>query len=109
METRKKKRYSISAEGRYRKGTGVRFNIAIQNLSEHGCQFADLVGRIDVGDDITIRIGEIGPLEACVKWVVNREIGVEFDQPLYPSVLEHIIANGGTNEQPFTTGPRARA
>ena len=98
METRKKKRYSISAEGRYRKGTGVRFNIAIQNLSEHGCQFADLVGRIDVGDDITIRIGEIGPIPARVKWIEKRMAGVEFDHPLHPSVLDHVIAQGGKNE-----------
>lgn len=106
METRKKKRYSISAEGRYRKGTGVRFNIAIQNLSEEGCQFADLVGRIDVGDDITIRIGEIGPIPARVKWIERRTAGVEFDHPLHPSVLEHVIAHGGRNELARQAGAR---
>ncbi len=99
MDLRREQRYSISVPGRYRKGTGVRFNVAIKDLSEYGCQFSDLVGRIDVGDEITIRIGDIGPLEAQVKWVAKREIGVEFDQPLYPSVLEHIIAAGGTNEK----------
>ena len=109
MDLRREQRYSISVPGRYRKGTGVRFNIAIKDLSEYGCQFSDLVGRIAVGDEITIRIGEIGPLAARVKWVANREIGVEFDQPLYPSVLEHIIANGGTNEQPSKIDARARA
>ncbi|MGE5953554.1 MAG: PilZ domain-containing protein [Qipengyuania vulgaris] len=97
MDLRREQRYSISVPGRYRKGTGVRYNVAIKDLSEYGCQFSDLVGRIDAGDEITIRIGEIGPLDARVKWVVKREIGVEFDQPLYPSVLEHIIAAGGAN------------
>ena len=99
MDLRREQRYSISVPGRYRKGTGVRYNVAIKDLSEYGCQFSDLVGRIDVNDDITIRIGEIGPLDARVKWVAKREIGVEFDQPLYPSVLDHIIAAGGTNEK----------
>ena len=99
MDLRREQRYSISVPGRYRKGTGVRFNVAIKDLSEYGCQFSDLVGRIGIGDDITIRIGDIGPLDARVKWVAKREIGVEFDQPLYPSVLEHIIAAGGTNEK----------
>lgn len=98
METRRQKRYSITAQGRYRKGTGVRFNIAIQNLSEQGCQFADLVGRVDVDDEITIRIGEIGPIPAKVKWIDRRNAGVEFDQALHPSVLDHVIAQGGKNE-----------
>ena len=99
MDLRREQRYSISVPGRYRKGTGVGYNVAIKNLSEYGCQFSDLVGRIGVGDDISIRIGEIGPLDARVKWVANREIGVEFEQPLYPSVLDHIIAAGGTNDK----------
>lgn len=84
--------------GRYRKGTGVRFDIAIRDLSEYGCQFADLVGRVQVGDEITIRIGQVGPIAAQVKWIERRQVGVQFDQPLYPSVLDHIIAQGGQNE-----------
>ena len=98
MDLRREKRYSISAFGRYRKGTGTRYNVAIKDLSEYGCQFSDLVGRISVGDEITIRIGEVGPIAARVKWAAKREIGVEFEQPLHPSVLDHIIAQGGANE-----------
>lgn len=99
MDLRREQRYSISVQGRYRKGTGVRFNIAITNLSEFGCQFADLVGRVQVGDEITIRIGEIGPIASKVKWLEKRRVGVEFVQPLHPSVLDHIIAAGGTNDK----------
>ena len=97
MDLRREERYSITANGRYRKGTGVRFDIAIRDLSEYGCQFADLVGRVQQGDEITIRVGEIGPIEAQVKWVARRQVGVEFIQPLHYSVLEHIIAQGGRN------------
>ena len=98
MDLRREERFSISVTGRYRKGTGVRFDIAIRDLSEYGCQFADLVGRLRVGDDITIRIDEIGPISAVVKWVVKRQCGIEFDEPLHLSVLNHIIAHGGKNE-----------
>ena len=98
MELRREKRYSITVDGRYRKGTGVRFNVAIRNLSEYGCQFADLVGRVRKGDVITIRIGEIGPIVSQVKWIEKRQAGIEFEQPLHLSVLEHIIAEGGKNE-----------
>ena len=97
METRRNKRYSIDADGRYRKGTGVRFNIAIRNLSEKGCHFADLVGRLNVDDEISLRIGDIGPVPAKVKWIEKRTAGVEFEQPLHVSVLDHVIAQGGRN------------
>lgn len=97
MELRRETRYSIAVNGRYRKGTGVRFDIALRNLSEYGCQFADLVGRLQKGDEITLRIGEIGPIPSRVKWVEKRQAGVEFEDPLYPSVLEHILAHGGEN------------
>lgn len=98
MDLRREQRYSITAHGRYRKGTGVRFDIAIRDLSEYGCQFADLVGRLQKDDEITVRIGEIGPIPSRVKWVEKRQAGVEFDEPLHPSVLEHVIAGGGKNE-----------
>ncbi|MBX7541118.1 PilZ domain-containing protein [Qipengyuania sphaerica] len=98
MDLRREQRYSITVNGRYRKGTGVRFDIAIRDLSEYGCQFADLVGRLQKDEEITIRIGEIGPIPSRVKWVEKRQAGVEFDEPLHPSVLEHIIAKGGKNE-----------
>ena len=98
MDLRRDKRYSISVAGRYRRGTGVRFNIAITDLSEYGCQFADLVGRVHPEDKISIRIGEIGPIDAQVRWVERRQVGVQFANPLYPSVLEYIIAQGGTND-----------
>lgn len=98
MDLRREKRYSISVPGRYRKGTGRGFNVAIKDLSEYGCQFSDLVGRVQKDDAITIRIGSIGPLVAQVKWIDKRNVGIEFEQPLYPSVLDHIIAEGGSNE-----------
>ena len=98
MELRREPRYSISTSGRYRRGTGIRFDISIKDLSEYGCQFYDIVGRLEVGDAITLRIGQIGPLHAKVRWIEKRQAGVEFDQPLYPAVLDHIIADGGTDE-----------
>lgn len=106
MDLRREQRYSIAVPGRYRKGTGVRFNVAIKDLSEYGCQFADLVGRLSIGDEITIRIGEIGPLSSKVKWIDRRQAGVEFSQPLHPSVLDHIIDQGGTNQPSMHAGAR---
>lgn len=105
MDLRREKRYSIAVAGHYRRGTGVRFEIAIRNLSEFGCQFSDYAGRLDEGAEISVRIGAIGPIGAQVKWIRARQVGVEFEQPLYPSVLDYILANGGTNELPARSSP----
>ena len=39
--------------------------------------------RLRKGDEITLRIGEVGPIAARTKWVEKRTVGVEFDQPLF--------------------------
>lgn len=91
MDLRREQRFSISVAGRYRKGIGVRYDVAIADVSEYGCQFRDFSGRVTADDKITIRIDNVGPLDARVKWVGNRTIGVEFDLPLHPSVLEHLV------------------
>lgn len=97
MDIRREPRYSISTHGRYRRGLGVRFDVQIRNLSEYGCQFTDIMGRLPPGEEITLRIGEVGPLTARVRWMEKRCAGVEFDQPLYPAVLDHIVAAGGVD------------
>lgn len=98
MDLRREQRYSICVAGRYRSGTGRRYDVAIANLSEYGCHFEDFGGRGAPGDTISLRIGEIGPIMARVKWMKQLKVGVEFDAPLHPSVLDHIVAAGGIDQ-----------
>ena len=78
----------------------MRFDVNIKNLSEYGCHFTDLIGRLQPGEEITLRIGDVGPLAARVRWTEDHRAGVEFDHPLYPAVLDHIVATGGQNKLP---------
>ena len=41
-------------------------------------------------DRLTVKIGPVGPVEATVRWNRSDSVGVQFNSPLYPSVLEHI-------------------
>lgn len=83
-------RHEIAVEGRYRTGSGVPKDVSILDISESGCRFRDHYGKLDNGTQITIRIGPIGPILATVRWSANRIVGVQFAEPLYGPVFEHI-------------------
>ena len=82
-------RHEISIVGRVGSGSRAR-DVTVQDLSEGGCRFHDFFGGIAVGTRTTIKLGPIGPIGATVRWCRDEEIGIQFDNPLYPSVLEHI-------------------
>ena len=37
----------------------------------------------------------MGPFAATVRWNREQYVGVEFDQPIYGPVLEHIVSKSG--------------
>ena len=86
---RREERYAIVISGRViaRNSSG---EVTIRNLSEQGCRFEPKLGSLTPGQPISLRIGPVGPMTAQVKWCDESHVGVEFDSPLYPSVLTHI-------------------
>ena len=90
MESRHETRHPIEIQGRYRTGNGIARDVAITDLSTHGCRIFDRFSKLVGSSFLTIRIGSIGPLEAHVRWVEKGVIGLEFVRPLHPSVLEHM-------------------
>jgi len=98
MNLRREARYKLKSIGRYRRGHGRAYNVQFEDISEFGCRFHDLVGRLVPGDALTIRIGDFGPIDASVKWNDRRIIGIEFRQPLHPAVLDHINRANQTDQ-----------
>ena len=96
MTNRQQDRHELAAWGRYRTGTGTAYDVLLKDISEKGCRFADRLGRLEEGQALTIRIGTIGPIEAVVMWTRDRVVGVQFRNALYPSVMQHIIAQQNT-------------
>lgn len=93
MDLRREKRYDIEIWGKYRRGRGSATLVQIFDLSEFGCQFRGLWGRLEVGAAISLKIGSIGPISAKVVWIEDTRVGIEFVDPLHPSVLVHIRDN----------------
>ena len=89
-EIRREDRHGVAVEGRYRTGTGVPKDVSVLDISEGGCRFFDKFGRLTPGVQITIRVGPIGPIPATVRWCEGQVVGVEFEDPIYGPVLDHI-------------------
>ena len=82
-------RYDVTITGRLYTGRGSR-EVTILDLSESGCRFHEPFSQLKENTPLTIKIGPVGPMEASVMWCRREHVGLEFTNPLYPSVLEHI-------------------
>jgi hypothetical protein len=90
MKDRRDERHGLIVNGRYRTGRGLPMDIVLHDLSKSGCHIHDRMGRLDVGQFLTIRIGPIGPIDAHVRWLEGRNAGIQFDSPHNDAVLDHI-------------------
>lgn len=82
-------RHELTILGRIFTARGSR-DVTILDLSETGCQFHAPMTQLKEGDHLTVKLGPVGPVEATVRWNRGESLGVQFDSPLYPSVLLHI-------------------
>lgn len=92
MEHRRVERFDIEATGKYRSGAGLALPVTVANLRMYGCQLRAIPRRLRRGDVITLRIANIGPIEAEVRWVEpGKQAGLEFLTPLHESVFDHVL------------------
>ncbi|MEE4200015.1 PilZ domain-containing protein [Erythrobacter sp.] len=86
---RREDRQQVTVYGRFRY-MGRGYDIPLRDLSEKGCRFYDRYGRLEPGVQLQIRIADIGPFASTVRWQADHVVGVEFDDPIYGPVLDHI-------------------
>ncbi len=86
---RSEERHDLTIRGRIVTKSGPR-DVTVLDLSESGCRFADRYHGLLAGNEISIKIGPIGPIRATARWCRDGFVGIAFETPLYPSVLEHI-------------------
>lgn len=89
LKARASPRHEITIFGRIFTTRGSR-DVTILDLSETGCQFDAPGSLLQPENRLTIKLGPVGPVDATVRWDRGNRFGIEFKNPLYPSVLEHI-------------------
>ena len=109
-EERAEPRVSVSIQGRYRTGSGVARDVIVSDLSTMGCKFYDRFSNLKPDIRVSLRIGNIGPIDAVVRWRAGQIIGLRFDDALHPSVFDHMVTtisdwSGLTDNQPATDDP----
>lgn len=82
---------AIAADISLRRSFEHRYQVQILDFSPHGCR-VELVERVKPGDRLWVSLPGIETLEATTCWVDNFIAGVEFAQPLHPSVFAMLTA-----------------
>ncbi|MXO55760.1 PilZ domain-containing protein [Pontixanthobacter gangjinensis] len=90
MQDRSSPRHSVTIIGNYRSGSGLKRQVTMTDLSETGCRFYDRRSVLQIGSTLTLRIQTLGPFDAIVKWMSEDRVGVQFANPIYGPVFEHI-------------------
>ena len=91
----------FSVPGKIRNGRCVAHNVAVTDLSEGGCCVIERSSSLEVGSNVSIRVGRLDPIEATVRWAKGGELGLEFQRPIYGPVFDHIRAIlAGSDEKP---------
>lgn len=90
-EHRRETRHTVTVAGRYRRRQGSAREVWIKDISEYGCRFFDRFSVLETHTSILVKVGNVGPIPADVKWREGHIVGAQFERPLHPSVLEHIV------------------
>jgi len=95
MSSRREERIPVEILSRYRSGTGRAHIVQVYDLSPSGCRLHQNFSVLESGKLLTIRLGDVGPIESVVRWKEGLNVGLEFLVPLHPSVFDHIVSRYG--------------
>lgn len=90
MTDRQPPRHEVRILGRYRSGCGLRREVTMLDVSETGARFYDRRSILRPDMAITVRIDNLGPFDAHVRWVRDDVVGVQFANPVYGPVFDYI-------------------
>lgn len=83
-------RVATDAEIIVRRIGGFNFEVALRDVSAHGCQI-ELIEACEVGDPIIARFPQLEPLGSRVCWTRGTTTGIEFQTKIHPAVFDHLL------------------
>lgn len=92
MLRRRELRGQLAMPGTTRDGTASRCSVAVTDLSAHGCRVTFDNGDLNHVAQLVISLDNLAPQRAHVRWRNRLTAGLEFDQPLYPPVVDHLLS-----------------
>ncbi|MDE2405907.1 MAG: PilZ domain-containing protein [Sphingomonadales bacterium] len=70
--------------------SGIRDEGAIHDISEHGCCVTMRALCLSVGNRVVVKPDGLEGIFGVVRWIAGGKAGIEFEQPLYGPIVEHL-------------------
>lgn len=67
--------------------------VAVTDLSPHGCRVIARAEHLCLSETVYICMDNLEPWSARLRWRDFQIAGLEFDRPLYPPVVDHLVSN----------------
>lgn len=88
---RKEERLAISANAKLCKSIREGVEGRMIDLSTAGCSFLDFSNSFQPGDKVWLKMEALELWRGTVRWVRTHKVGIEFERPFYPAVLNHLV------------------
>ena len=93
---RNAERKAVELAAQCRTQGGVRGKGTITDISSEGCCVASKAVFFQIGMHVMIKPEGLEGLTGVVRWIEDSRAGVEFDTPIYPPVVEHLVQRHGS-------------
>ena len=87
---RQAERKPVTMGARCRTMSGLRDEGQLSDLSTHGCCLTMRSMFLGVGTRVMIKPEGMEAISGVIRWLAGNRAGVQFDQPLYGPVFEHL-------------------
>ena len=91
QQPRQSNRQTLRCEVEFRRRGDVPYKVDLINLSQEGCRITAPV-MLQPGDGVWLRIPQMEPIHGKVVWADDWDVGVLFEKPFHPAVLDLVIA-----------------
>lgn len=70
--------------------SGLQDQVAVSDLSTHGCCIATRTLSLVAGTRVMLKLDGLEALSCTVRWVTGSQCGLQFERPIYEPVVEHL-------------------
>ena len=78
--------------------------VDLLDISEGGCKIRAKAGFAEIGDRVTMRVGDINAPLGSIAWIEGGLAGVAFEGAMHPAVIDYLCIPQGDRD----TGPKLR-
>jgi len=97
---RKASRNVVVMTARCRTMSGIRAEGSIHDLSTHGCNVTMRGLSLAIGTRVMVKPDGLEAITGIVRWSKGTRVGIEFDAPLYPPIVEHLSHTHSPEDAP---------